>query len=834
MLRLGQSRNVTVLAASLPLLCLSSLLAAADEPVPASGSDSQAVINAELDSSETGESAADDGTSIFRSMLPWVRSNDSEVGYVRLVTQDVAQPLLPEQPMLAPQTPQSEQSQLLSEQIFGDNRLQSSLLASARRRRARVPGSIIVRGDQAKGRATSDVGSLLFKSNAAVGVASQRRSPIVTDTRVRGSGLGNLKASGSYWYPARDDMDTILSKIDSRIISDVIVTKGPYSVEHGPGLNFVDFQLHESPRYENGPETHGSTSLEYQTNGEAWYGRQVVEGGDDNWGYHVGYGHRTATDYETGNGTRIPSSLKSRDFDVALGYDPTSDSRIEFSYLRLDQTDVEFPGSFFDIDYLVTDGYEVTYEIVDQSAFDRFEVETWYNRTRLEGNGNSTGKRNQIPEIGAFFETIFTGADTMSTGYSTAMTWGDEDDLNLRAGSDLRYLRQEINEFSVSPGFGFPLPIFSGIPDAHTSNPGLFVELSSPVNEPLRFRGGARLDWQSADVDSIPPGFDFNIAGQMPVTKASLRKTLAVTSLDRNYQTWALFGSAEYDLTEEVTLTFGAGHSQRPPTITELYAFGSFLSVLQNGLNAVLGNPDLKEARSTQIDVGFTADYDNVRFGANGFHSWVNDYITYENTFNQEAFIGFNSLVLRPTNTPQATLTGGEMFGEYDATDWLTGFATLSYVEGQDRTRSAGGQHAYNVATNAVEFDPSLPRGVDVGPAPGTVITADSEPLPGISPLESRLGVRLHDPVSNRWSAEFVTRLVSSQNRIARSLNERRTSGFATFDIRTAYRPTDNLSLIFGVENLADKFYREHLDLRTGRGVYQPGRNYYFGAELTY
>ncbi|MBI1312070.1 TonB-dependent receptor [bacterium] len=820
-------------ALSAALLLLSSAAASADDPLTDAEPAPPAVIMIELDSPEDEGLTFGDVTAVFQSTTPWVDPNAADVGYVRLVSQDVAQPLLPEPSMLTPQAPEPEQSQLLAERIFRDNNLQSSLLASSRLRRARAPGSIVVQGNESQGRATSDVGSLLFKSNAAVGVASQRRSPIVTDTRVRGLGLGNLKASGSYWYPARDDMDTMLSKIDSRIISDVIVTKGPYSVEHGPGLNFVDFQLQQSPRYSDGQETHGSTSLEYQTNGEAFYGRQMLTGGDDNWGYRVGYGHRTANDYTAGDGQKLPSSLNSRDWDVALGYDPTDDSRIEFSYLRLDQTGVQFPGAFFDIDYLVTDGYELKYEIVDQSAFDRFEIEGWYNRTRFSGNGNSPSKRNQVPQLDAFVEYVYTAADTSSTGYTSALTWGDQDDLNLRAGSDLRYLKQEINEFSLSPGFGLPLPIFSGVPDGHTSNPGLFIELNSPVNEPFRFRTGARVDWQTADVDSIPPGNDFNPMGQMPVTRDSLLHTLAVSSLNRSYQMWALFATAEYDLSDEVTLTFGAGHSQRPPTITEMYAFGSFLAVLQNGLNAVVGNPDLKPARSTQLDLGLRADYGNLRLGANGFHSWVNDFVTYENILNQETFFGFNSLVLRPTNTQLATLTGGEMFGEYDMNDWLTGFATLSYVRGQDHTRSKGGQHTFDFANSTVTYDPSLPRGVDVGPT-GTVVTANSEALPGIAPLESRLGLRLHDPVSNRWSAEFVTRLVSSQNRVARTLNEQATAGFATFDIRTAFRPTDNLSIIFGVENLADKFYREHLDLRTGRGVYQPGRNFYFGTELVY
>ena len=40
--------------------------------------------------------------------------------------------------------------------------------------------------------------------------------------------------------------------------------------------------------------------------------------------------------------------------------------------------------------------------------------------------------------------------------------------------------------------------------------------------------------------------------------------------------------------------------------------------------------------------------------------------------------------------------------------------------------------------------------------------------------------------------------------------------------------------MIAGVENFTDKFYQEHLDYRTGRGVYRPGVNFYTSFERTY
>ena len=85
-----------------------------------------------------------------------------------------------------------------------------------------------------------------------------------------------------------------------------------------------------------------------------------------------------------------------------------------------------------------------------------------------------------------------------------------------------------------------------------------------------------------------------------------------------------------------------------------------------------------------------------------------------------------------------------------------------------------------------------------------------------------------------KWGTEFLARVVDNQDRVASSLLEQPTAGFTTYDIRGYWQAREGLLLVAGVLNVTDKFYREHLDLRTGRGVFQPGRSYYFGFELLY
>jgi outer membrane receptor protein involved in Fe transport len=205
--------------------------------------------------------------------------------------------------------------------------------------------------------------------------------------------------------------------------------------------------------------------------------------------------------------------------------------------------------------------------------------------------------------------------------------------------------------------------------------------------------------------------------------------------------------------------------------------------------------------------MGLAADYERLRAGLNVFHAWVNDYITYE-TIGLTPGFGF----VQFTNTDWATLAGGEAYAEYDWNSCTTPFATMSYVEGRDHTRDSRG------ALQPPDFHFS-----------------DEEPLPGIPPLESRIGVRFHQSSDRpRWIVEFSARIVDKQDRVASSLLEQETAGFTTYDLRAMWRATDNSLLVAGVENLTDKQYREHLDLRTGTGVFQPGVNFYFGAQVVY
>src|SRR5262249_54017705 len=158
------------------------------------------------------------------------------------------------------------------------------------------------------------------------------------------------------------------------------------------------------------------------------------------------------------------------------------------------------------------------------------------------------------------------------------------------------------------------------------------------------------------------------------------RQAFGTADFDRDFGLWLAYATGEYKVADNWTLTGGVGHGERAPTITELYAFQTFLAILQNGFNSVLGNPDLKKERLWQIALGLRVDYERLRAGANLYYAWVQDYITYQVLGAQGGFaqggikVPFQEtqgLSLQFVNTELATLSGFELYGETDVNAYL-------------------------------------------------------------------------------------------------------------------------------------------------------------------
>jgi outer membrane receptor protein involved in Fe transport len=656
-----------------------------------------------------------------------------------------------------------------------------------------------------------DTTQLARQSNSAGSISGVRRSPVSVQPVVRGYQQQQIygQYQGAHFVPVRYDFDSILSNVDPGLIDNLIIISGPYGVKYGPGLAFIDVVAAPTPRSDC-IEWHSRTNLLYQTNGNQLYGRETISGGGPDYGMRVSYGHKIGNDYEAGNDNMIPASYSVRDVDIAVGLDLSENSSLEIEYLSQDLNDTEYAGLIFDADFRKTDGWFLRYTCKDELSCAQWQVDAWINRTHFQGDNLNPSKqffyRNNIyfsARGTSFFPDVafvgYTEAEVTNAGFRIAPTWGEDDGVQITAGLDLHYIEYQLDELDdfTDNTLQFSLTGFDSYPvlPSKSVDPGLFVELKAPVNDQLKLAAGARVDWMHTEADGrhrvIAPDFTRPLIFGLDEMPRDTFEEFFETGLTKNDVLAAAFVSADYEVAECLDLRLGFGHGQRPPSLTERYAYFPFLTVIQDATNAPLGTPNLDPERASQFDLALIGDYDATRFRIAGFCSLVQDFISFD-------FFTFASApdvpVLVFANT-DATLAGFEFSAEHDlACQWTT-FANVSLVDGRDRRRD--------------------------------------RPLPSISPFESRLGIRWHDPENKHYGVEFSARIVENQDRLATELGEGPTPGFTVYDLKAYWQVNDQLRLTAGIDNLTNKNYLEHLSVHDPR-VLEPGFNLYTAIQLDY
>lgn len=624
---------------------------------------------------------------------------------------------------------------------------------------------------------------LTQNSNLSTNSSRVRRSQVSMQPNVRGYQQQSVLSQyqGAQFVPVRFDLDSVLTSIDPGIIDNLVIVPGPYGVKYGPGLAFIDVVAAPLPRSDVFDWT-SHTSLLYRSNGGQFYGREAVTVAGPTYGVRASYGHKVGSDYLSGDGTQIPSSYNVLDTNVAVSLDVSEYSTIQFEYLLQSMTDTEFAGLAFDALLRQTDAFFLRFEHDYEDRDMRWLAEGWHNRTFFEGDNLNDSKQSFYQTnpvfVPPFSYVAVTDADVTSSGGRLVGSMGNSDAGQLTGGTDLRFIDGELNEFDDFDGFGFEsFPI----PRSHMLDVGMFAELVVPVLAESQVKVGTRVDWvrteqpavfASTDPDGFEHIFDFG------------------EDFIENETLYHGFVTGEHPLCESLTLRAGFGHGQRSPNLTERFAIDPFITLAQNATSAVIGDELLNPERASQFDLALLAEYEYVRFQMGGFWSYVDEYITLA---ADPGVPPDPDLRLLEFTNQDSVFAGAEISGELDLTGSILLSAKASYIDG---------------------------RNLIVG-----------EPLVGIFPLQSRFSVLWYEPVDNRYGAEFVAWVVDNQDRVASSLFEIPTPGFAKFDARGYVQVTGTIRTTIGLENIGDRNYLEHLSVHNPR-VLEPGFNFYMATQI--
>jgi iron complex outermembrane receptor protein len=265
------------------------------------------------------------------------------------------------------------------------------------------------------------------------------------------------------------------------------------------------------------------------------------------------------------------------------------------------------------------------------------------------------------------------------------------------------------------------------------------------------------------------------LRGDLTHAEAGRTNTMVTAGSSKEFSSISANLQLNYTPFKELTIFTGLGRGTRTPDQQELY-------LDLPGNPAWRGNQSLKATVNHQADLG--AKYATNRFYINAsiFYSDLQDYVNFYQA----------SPTLKSYQNIHASIWGAELGSQVSLPADLFLRGTLSYTEGR------------NISGN--------------------------RPLSEIPPLRGTISIRYDN---GKFFAELLETLSREQDRIDSSLNEQKTAGWVTTDLKAGYH-YKGFSVTGGINNLLDTQYYSHLSyLRdpfvsgVGYRVPENGRNVY-------
>ncbi|WP_457654250.1 TonB-dependent receptor domain-containing protein [Rhodocaloribacter sp.] len=638
----------------------------------------------------------------------------------------------------------------------------------------------------------SDAGELM---RLLPGVNAARRGPVGLDPNVRGLSETEVGAyiDGVRFFPAGPlRMDSQISHFDPSSIARVEVVKGPYALTWGAGnMSAIRVERHG---LNPAPGLHGTLQTGYNDNVDAFETAATLSRARGPLSVWAHGAFREGNDYRAGDGATIPSDYRSGEARGRLGYRLAPNARLTVAGGYNRQDDIDYPGRLLDATFFDATDLSAKYEMTRATGVLRsFEAQLSWNRVKhaMNNDHKPTAQPGVFPNGNPRPPlSIRVNAETKNLGGRAAAQFVTPGRVILTVGGDFyRANRDARRPFeAIRPdGSRFVPPFYKSDevwPDVTITDGGLFVNGTRTVGA-VSVAATARLDLVHAGAGRVSDAY-MSIVGQ-GLTREDLTQNEANVS-------------GAFTLTthpaEAWSVSLGAGSVVRTADALERYSDRIPASKAQTSAEFI-GNPTLKPERSTQVDLWLEGAYPRVHLNLNAFARRMDDYITLEPTDVPPLLPLSPPTVFRYVNG-EATFFGFEASASFALAEPLSLGLGGSYLWGKDETLD--------------------------------------EPALGVSPPSVHASLR-YDAPGGRFFAEGTTHLVARQTRTAVTRGERPTDGYVTSDVRVGVSLARNVSVLFGVNNLFDALYVNHLNAAnpfTGARLPEPGRVLFANVRLAF
>ncbi len=300
---------------------------------------------------------------------------------------------------------------------------------------------------------------------------------------------------------------------------------------------------------------------------------------------------------------------------------------------------------------------------------------------------------------------------------------------------------------------------------------GVFSEWTGDIAPSFNLEAGARVTRVDMDADDVFSSIS-GAGGMMAMMGARhLALQTAFNASDRTQEDTNvdLVLVLRQALSDTVDLEYGLARKTRSASYQERYLWLPLESTagLADG-RVYIGDVELDPEVSYQAEFGVNWHQDGAYLTPRVFYHHVNDYIQGTPATNADALV-LNAGTLQFTNT-DAKLYGIDAAWGFSLAANVRLDGSLSYIRGKRRDTS--------------------------------------DDLYRIAPLNGRVALTYEKAT---WSAKAEVVGYAAQNKVSDENSEEKTGGYGLLNLRGEYVPASQVTIAFGIENVLDKKYSDHL-----------------------
>ncbi|WP_458627019.1 TonB-dependent receptor domain-containing protein [Winogradskyella sp. PC D3.3] len=580
-------------------------------------------------------------------------------------------------------------------------------------------------------------------------------------------------------------MDPITTHIIPEEISKIEIIKGPYTVRYGATFGGIVNLVTQKPDYED-YGLHGKVSGGYESNGNSLVNLVQLQYIQDKYDIVANAGYRDFGNYNDGDGTEIPSSFRSTDYGIKLGYNFSEDQRLQAHWRQSFGRDILHAALPMDTEYDNSSILSLDYTLDNiGKTIKSLTAKAYYSYV---DHLMTNDKRPSFMMMEAA-----SAVDAVTAGGKIELNWKPFEKLNIFSGLDALHIARDGGRtrlVKVMNGNPLPTPVTFNDKvwqDSYITDIGVFTEAKYNLGANTIFTAGLRYDNVVSDIQD--PEEDF--AAMYNLEKRTEHNVSGTVSVKKS-------------VSDKFTLEAAYGRGVRSANMIE--RFINHFTVGQDPYEYI-GNPDLKAEVNNQFEIGFKGN-EPLKNGFNSFKYETSFYYS----FFENYIVGIVDESLTRKFNPMLEPTNPKVFRNLNEA-YKTGFEVMAQIDFLN--------HYYFKS----EFSYVYAKNKDL-----------EESLPLTPPLTTRLSLGIN---KSKYWANVQYNLVSKQDHISRSFGETATDGYQTLDIRLGVKPIKNMTLGVAVINAFDEAYSNHLNFSfTNQAdlgstpITEPGRN--FSAFLQY